>query len=192
MKSKRLKARELTHAEFIQTVNDAAATQARLLKIVARRDLAIVKIQQEFAETLGPLEMMIKALVTLAKKYATEHRAALLPKDKKSVELALATYGWRTGNRTVLPTSKKVTEEEILESMKECGLQAYIRTVEEIAKDKILADAKFDEVLGCHALENDEGALYTLPEISLKISQAESFYIEPKAESGETLKTEAA
>lgn len=188
--TKRLKAKPLTtEADFIRTINEAASLQSKAATLIAERDARIVEIQNEYAEQLSPIENEIDKLVALADGYAQSHRDALLPKGKKSVELAIASYGWRTGNRTVKLLSR-MTAEGVIAMLKGAGLGAYVRQVEEIAKDKILSDCKDDKTLHMHRVSvttADEDADVSLSSVGLKISQSETFFIEPKAESGETL-----
>jgi phage host-nuclease inhibitor protein Gam len=188
-KTNRIKAPALeTEAEFREEIAEIARLQNKVLALCARRDGAVQRLQETYALHIDPLDAEIDAKLALVEKYADAHRASLLPKDKKSVELATAVVGWRTGNRTVRPVGKRITEEEIIETLKACGLGAYVRTKDEIAKDRILADAKFDDVLNDDVLTASDGALHTLADVSLKITQSEAFYVEPKAPTGETLK----
>jgi phage host-nuclease inhibitor protein Gam len=200
MASKRLKIRTLANeAEFISTINSVAALQAAASKVIAKRDAEIVRIQQRYDETLTPIDNQIAALVALADDYANAHRAELLKGDKKSVDTACATYGWRTGNRTVKALGKKYTEEVIIDLLKEKDLEEYVRSVEVIAKDKILIDCTDNKTLTTpEYVEQASGEVaipaetIALADVGLKITQSESFYIEPKATSGETLKASEA
>lgn len=201
-KTKRLKAQPIaTESEFIATVNSAAARQAELIKIEAIRDAEIVKIQQGYAETVLLFETEIERLVERAATYAEAHRKELLPKERKSVELATAVYGWRTGTKKVGFASKAFTEALVIRALKAFGFEQYVRAVEEIAKDKIIADARSvpveggGEVLGLRKTIEQKGqpidVIVSLSDFGLKLTQSESFYIEPKAESGETIKPAA-
>jgi phage host-nuclease inhibitor protein Gam len=197
--SKRLKLQTLkTEREFHSTLNAIAALQAAANKVIAKRDAEIVAIQQRYAGTLDPITHELAALVALAEAYADEHRAELLPKDRKSVDTATCTYGWRTGNRTVRPLNKQWTEAKIIEALEHACLDDYVREVKEIAKDKILADCEDNKTLAQPAAIDEDGdeiipaETIALADVGVKITQSESFYIEPKAESGETLKASEA
>jgi phage host-nuclease inhibitor protein Gam len=187
----RLKAPALVNeVEFRVMISEIARIQNQLAVIVAKRDGAIQRIQSVYATRIEPLEAAIEAKLSLVEKYADENRSALLPKDKKSADTTLATFGWRLGNRTVKPLTKKHTPEVTIALLKELGLGAYVRKTEEIAKDLILADCKDDKTLAMLFVAGDETKTIEIPiaNAGLKIAQTETFYVEPKAESATTLK----
>lgn len=187
--TKRLKAPAIaTEEEFRAQVSEIAHLQNQVTAIAARRDGVVQRVQARYAEKIAPIDAAIDARLALVEKYAEAHRAELLPKDRKSADTVLAIFGWRTGNRTVKFTSKKVTEESAILALELAGLGIYVRTVKEIAKDKILADCKDDKTLPFTLGEKT----VTLEMLGLKIAQSETFYVEPKAETGETLKPVAA
>ena len=187
--TKRLKAPVISsEEEFRATITGIAQLQNQVLALCAKRDGAVQRVQAEFAERIDPVDDAIDAALSLVEKYADEHRAALLPKDRKSADTTLATFGSRTGNRTVKTTSKKIDEETVVAALKANHLGAYVRTVEAIAKEKILADVRYDEGVKADVLVSSNAALVVLAELGLKIAQSETFFVEPKAESGETLK----
>jgi hypothetical protein len=201
MKSSRLKPRPIdTEAEFFSTVNSAAARQAELHKIEAARDAQVVKIQQGYAETIELFESEITRLVERAAVYADEHRAELLPKDRKSVELATAIFGWRTGTKRDLQT-------ESGESHLHIGLpgSALFRKTERHAATfdcgrlRIGDDPIFcDLLLRAHVLLEPERFQRPNHQLIGELlrqqphAQSEGFFIEPKAPTGETLKSDAA
>lgn len=191
MSAKRLKARPIeSESEFRALVNQIAKLESEHLAIAARRDRAVQRINARYAVKLAPLDDEIDAMLARADAYAELHRTQLLPKDKKSVDLACATFGWRTGNRTVKITPKTISEEDVISALKIAGLGAYVRTCEEIAKDKILADCKDDLTLAAAnpaTPGEDKSQPVPLAQVHLKITQSETFYIEPKVETAETI-----
>ena len=194
--TKRIKAVTIsTREEFEQAANEAALIDTTILGLEVRRDQLIQRVRQRYAAKIDPLVEERDTLTTRAEKYAEGHRAELLPKDKKSVLLTLASFGWKLGNRAVKAISKKLDDQTIIANLKEAGLGSYVRTVEEIAKDKILADCKDDLTLAKLITDNFGDAVpvpVALLSVGLKITQADTFYIQPKEETGETLKaTEA-
>lgn len=204
--SNRIKSNSLkTREQFNAAVDAAANFDVTIRYINARRDRAIQRIQLKFGMKTAPLELQRDAQAALAAEYAEAHRKELLPdeKKKKSADTAGATFGWRTGNRTVRTASKKFTEETVIEALKEQGLGTYVATVETIAKARILQDAGDDDTTLQRDLRDEEGQLVakdgvqqkeavTLATVGLKITQAESFFIEPKVETAEAIKTEQA
>lgn len=200
MKSTRLKTQPLaSRAEFNTAVDSAANFATMIAYIEARRDKAIQRLQKFYGDKIVPLAVQRDLQVQLAETYADAHRAELLTKDRKSAEVATASFGWRTGMPAVKFISKKITEESAIAVLKQFGLGAYVRTVEQLAKDKILADAKTidtaeGKVVGLPAVLNEkgepapEGATFPLTNAGLKITQTETFYIEPKLETAEAIK----
>lgn len=191
--TKRLKAPSLaSEAEFRALVDEIAALQAIAAEAIAKRELIVQRIQQRYAIRLQPIEDAIDAKLALVEKYAEEHRAELLPKDRKSAETTLATFGWRTGNRTVSALGKKWTLSAIITALKVFGLSRYIRTTPELAKELLLAECTDDKTVtvtvGGDPVAGFVKKQVALADVGLKITQKETFYIEPKAENAETLK----
>ena len=81
---------------------------------------------------------------------------------------SLQYLGFRTG-QPKLKTKKGFTWAAVLELLKKFG-KDYIRTVEEPAKDKLLANREDEE---CQQLMEDCGIL---------VAQDKTFYVEPKKE----------
>lgn len=75
--------------------------------------------------------------------FATENRDELFSK-KKSMETAHGVLGFRTGTPK-LKTRKGFTWAAVLELLKEFN-PAYVRTSEEVAKDKLLADRESEDM----------------------------------------------
>jgi phage host-nuclease inhibitor protein Gam len=193
-KTKRIKVSPLSNTiEFHAAVSEIAALEAKLRGIEAERDTALQAVNKEFDARTEPVAAAIKAISGLALAYAEAHRSELLPKDAKSVRLSFATFGWRTGNRTValLPNVKA---EHVINTMKAGGLaDSYVRVNEEINREAILADCKDDKTLPY--LRKIDGLMQklTLASIGLRISQRETFYVEPVSatDAAETIKPEA-
>lgn len=78
------------------------------------------------------------------------------------------TIGFRSGNPK-LKSAKGFTWKSILELVKD-RMHNYIRTKEEVAKDKILAD------------KDNKDIKQLITQCGIEIVQEESFYIEPKEE----------
>ncbi len=193
-KTTRIKVSPLANTiEFHSAVAELAALELKKRTIETERDIALQAINQEFDAQIAPVAAAMKSISGLALAYAEAHRAELLPKDAKSVRLSLATYGWRTGNRTVALLSR-VTVENVINALKAIGLgDQYVRTKEEIARDVILADCKDDKTLPYHRPVGDVMQPVTLSEVGLKIAQSETFFVEPVSatDAAETIKPAA-
>lgn len=193
MKSIRIKAQQLeTRAEFNAAVDAAANYATMIAYIEARRDKAIVRLQQKFGEKIAPLAVQRDAQVQLAETYADAHRKELLPKDRKSADIPTATFGWREGNRTV-QVLQKLKADAVVAKLKEVGLASYVRTTEEIAKDKILADCRNGKTIPlAPKTEGGRRRHVATARASLRITQGETFFIQPKVETIAAVKTAAA
>jgi phage host-nuclease inhibitor protein Gam len=199
--TKRLKAQPITdRAEFLALVAEIAALEAESRAHAALRDIEIAAITAKHEGDIAPLAEKIKGKLALVEAYAEEHRAELLPKDAKSAKTEAATYGWRVGNRTVKFMSR-VSEAQAISALKQLGLGAYVRTEEAVAKNLILCDCEDDVHLIAAFLENGQpvvkaGAVVTrtvpLANVGLKITQAETFFIEPASADANTVKAQTA
>ena len=96
--------------------------------------------------------------------------------------MAHGTIGFRTGTPK-LKTMKGFTWASALTLVKKY-IPGYVRTNEEIAKDKLLADRELEEV---DFIENDimqkkVPMAKAMAECGILVTQEESFYVEPKKE----------
>ena len=130
--------------------------------------------EQAFAE-FAAADAKVQNVLNAAKEksfevlqaFAVENREELFSK-KKSVESAHGVFGFRTGTPK-LKNLKGFTWAAVTNLVKEL-MPDYIRTSEELAKDKLLADRELPEV-----------AEY-FPKIGVQVVQEETFYVEPKKE----------
>lgn len=165
-----------TREEFDAAVNLAAKLQTEIRTITAKRDKLVQRAQALFTNSLSVRTAQLKAIAALAEKYAEANRDELLPAKAKSASTTLATFGFRLGNPTLSLLNKKCSWEGVVLACKLLKFPKFIRTVEEADKDAIKAATLTDEQR-------------TL--LGVKITQSESFFIEPNVEGGETIKAEA-
>lgn len=165
-----------------EQANDAfanyAKADAQINKINADIELQCAKIREKRADELTRLsDEREKAFDTL-QAYAVENQAELFTK-KKSLEMTHGTIGFRTGTPK-LKTLKGFTWASALNLVKEF-LPSFIRTTEEIAKDKLLADRDTryyegaDDTVGVPMAEQ-------MAKCGIAVTQDETFYVEPKKE----------
>lgn len=102
--------------------------------------------------------------------FATENQAELFTK-KKSLDMTHGTIGFRTGTPK-LKTLKGFTWASAVNLVKEF-LPSFIRTSEEVAKDKLLAD------------RDEEGMTEKMAKCGIQVVQDETFYVDPKKEETE-------
>lgn len=160
-----------------------AKADASIDKINAEIELQCAKIREKHQADLTRLTAERDASFDMLQSFAMENQAELFSK-KKSLDMAHGTIGFRTGTPK-LKTLKGFTWASALELVK-TFLPSYIRKIEEIAKDKLLADRDMDEV--------DVTDRMVLQQISMKAAMAkcgiqvvqdETFYVEPKKEDAE-------
>ena len=172
-KQKKVVISGITNEKMESAMADFARADARIQKITATMDVEMTRIREKYQEELGKLtEEKDRAFETL-QVYAMEQRETLFCK-KKSLDTIHGTIGFRTGTPK-LKTLKGFTWASVTNLLKEF-LPGYIRTVDEPAKDKILADRESDEVKE------------KLGKVGLSVVQDESFYVEPKKEESEKLR----
>ena len=154
-----------------EMANEAFATYAKAdaqyQKIIAEIELQCARIREKKQEELTALAAERDAAFDTLQTFATENQAELFAK-KKSLEMVHGTIGFRTGTPK-LKTLKGFTWASAKNLVCEF-LPAFIRTTEEIAKDKLLAD------------RDVEGMTEKMAQCGIMVAQDETFYVEPKKE----------
>ncbi|MBR1922159.1 MAG: host-nuclease inhibitor Gam family protein [Paludibacteraceae bacterium] len=154
-----------------EQANDAFATYAKadaqIQKINAEIELQCAKIREKQADRLSQLDAEREQAFDTLQAYAVENQAELFSK-KKSLDMAHGTIGFRTGTPK-LKTLKGFTWASVLQMVREF-LPGYVRTSEEVAKDKLLAD------------RDEEGMYDKMAKCGITVAQDETFYVEPKKE----------
>ena len=150
-----------------QAFADYATADAKVQGITARMDGEMTRIREKYADQLAELGEVKERNFEVLQTYATENKDALFSK-KKSMESAHGVFGFRTGTPK-LKNLKGFTWAAVTNLCREL-LPDYIRTTEELAKDKLLADRSIEEIAEF------------FPKIGVQVVQDETFYIEPKKE----------
>ena len=154
-----------------ETADEAFATFAKadasINKINAEIELQCAKNREKYQDKLASLTSDRECAFDTLQAYATENQAELFTK-KKSLDMAHGTIGFRTGTPK-LKTLKGFTWASALNLVKEF-LPDFIRTSEEVAKDKLLAD------------RDVEGMTDSMAKCGIQVVQDETFYVEPKKE----------
>lgn len=171
--AKRVKKTVLTNISESQ-MNEAltayAKADASIVKINADLDVKFTKLRDEKADELAKLETEKSEAFDLVQAFALENKDTQFSK-KKSLELSHGVIGFRIGTPK-LKNKKGFTWAAVINLLKEF-LPGYVRTVDEPAKDKLLAD------------RNDEAVAPLLEKVGVEVVQDESFYIELKKEVSE-------
>ncbi len=144
-----------------------AKSDAQIAKIQADIELQCAKIREKYADKLAELDGIKENAFDTLQVYAMENKAELFTK-KKSLDMVHGVIGFRTGTPK-LKTLKGFTWASALQLVREF-LPGYIRTTEEITKDKLLADRDVENMV-------DEMA-----RCGITVAQDETFYVEPKKE----------
>ncbi|MBS5642555.1 MAG: host-nuclease inhibitor Gam family protein [Alistipes sp.] len=144
-----------------------ATADAEMQSINAAMDKEFVAIRERNAERLAELEQQKIESFEVMQVFATEQREVLFSK-RRSLETTHGIIGFRTGTPK-LKTRRGFTWAAALELVREF-LPSYIRTSEEVAKDKLLADRENEQLQPL------------MQKCGIDVVQEESFYVEPKKE----------
>lgn len=144
-----------------------ATADAEVQCINAAMDKEFVAIREQYADRLAELEDEKRDAFAVMQVFATEQREALFTK-RRSLETTHGIIGFRTGTPK-LKTRRGFTWAAVLELVREF-LPSYIRTSEEVAKDKLLADRENEQLQPL------------MQKCGIDVVQEESFYVEPKKE----------
>lgn len=161
----------VTREQMEAAFGDYATADASIVKITATMDAEFTKIRERNADRLATLAAHREKAYEIVQVYATENRDTLFAK-RKSSENAHGVFGFRTGTPK-LKTKKGLTWGGVLELLKIHAPQ-FVRTIEEVAKDKLLADREAEEVA------------LLMPKIGVEVAREETFFIELKKEETET------
>lgn len=162
-----------------------AKADASINKINATLELTIAKIREKYQTELTALTQERDLAFETLQAFATENQAELFSK-KKSLDMAHGTIGFRTGTPK-LKTLKGFTWASALELVKAFMPSSYIRKVEEIAKDKLLADRDLEDVKITESglMEQEVTMKVAMAKCGIQVVQDETFYVEPKKEEAE-------
>jgi phage host-nuclease inhibitor protein Gam len=176
MKSPRIKKQlspTLTRSDIDLLLSDLQLTCANEQRILALKNEQIAKVEQSYALDLAALDTAKATLTGQIQRWAEANPAEF--GKKKSIETPCGKFGFRTGTPKLSPLNRKWTWASILAAMKSNPFWAgWVRIKEEVDKEKILADARPSE------LSTD-----LLATVGIRVTQDETFFIEPKLEQSE-------
>lgn len=128
-----------------QAFADFAAADAKCQNLTSKMDIEMTRIREKYADQLAELSDVKERNFEIMQAFAVENKDELFSK-KKSIESAHGVFGFRTGTPK-LKNLKGFTWAAVTNLCKEL-LPQYIRTSEELAKDKLLADRENPELAG--------------------------------------------
>jgi phage host-nuclease inhibitor protein Gam len=157
----------VTRERMEESFGEYALADAKIQGINAKMDAEITKIRDKNAADLARLQKQKDDSFAVLETYAIENREELFSK-KKSMDTAHGTIGFRTGTPK-LKTQKGFTWAAVLALLKTTN-KAYVRTTEEVAKDKLLTDRETKK------------AQELMQKVGIRVDQDETFFVEPKKE----------
>lgn len=172
MRQKKTVITGVTRDEMEDAFGRYATADAEVVRINATMDKQFVEIREANADKLAELEQEKKDAFEIMQAFATVNKDELFAK-RRSLESTHGTLGFRTGTPKLKP-KKGFTWSAVLEMVKSF-MPGYVRTVEEVAKDKMLAD------------RDEEGVAEKMEKCGVLVVQDETFFVEPKKEGGESL-----
>jgi phage host-nuclease inhibitor protein Gam len=149
-----------------EVLGQYAQATSHLKKLEAELELKIKKLRDQQQSKIDELVNARTEAFNMLNQYADKHKDDLFAK-RRSKEYAHGTIGYRIGTPKVKP--KGITLKKALDLIKTMNLP-FVRTKEEIDKDKIIASRE------------DEGVMTKLSKIGLHVVQDETFYVETKDE----------
>lgn len=182
MKKTRIK---LPQIPELKTRDDAESTMTELAqvlnnqrKITALRDAMVLDINSRFEGALTECDQAIQLKTQQLRAWA-DTNPDQFPKGRKSLDLVSGTLGFRTGTPKLALLSRSWTWDKVLEKLRTLASR-FIRTKEEVDKEAILAEY-------AQAPSPDLLSLY-----GVKVTQDETFYIEPKLTDTDARQTQEA
>jgi phage host-nuclease inhibitor protein Gam len=153
-----------TRAEMEALVGQIAELKIYETKTKALMDERLTEIRSEYEVQLGAAAEDIEYRMELARAWAEANPMEF--GHLKSIEMSHGVIGFRTGTPKLKPLSGW-TWDRVLEKLLRLGYDQFLRTKTEVDKEAII---------GCREdlLDGD------LKAMGIKITQDESFYVEPK------------
>ena len=157
----------VTEERFTAALAAYALASADGRKLEAAMEKELAKVREKYAPRIKEhADVMVKELEQI-EVYCTENKDVLFSK-KRSMETVHGVVGFRLGTPT-LKTLPKFTWAKVLDKLK-AVLPDYVRTKEEVDKERLLGD-RTDDLVAPH-----------LAEVGVYVDQDERFFIELKKE----------
>lgn len=166
-REKKVLVQGITREQADESFAAYASSDARIQQITAKMDSEMTKIREKYQVELAELMEDKDKCFEIMQAFAIENKNDLFAK-KKSIETTHGIYGFRLGTPK-LKTMKGFTWPAITKLLLEF-LPNHVRTVDEPAKDKLLADRENPEV----------SKLFS--KVGIYVDQDETFFVEPKKE----------
>jgi phage host-nuclease inhibitor protein Gam len=161
-------------------MNDLALAMANQRRELAKRDAAVLAINKHHEGNLAAYDQAIQRLTCQLRDWA-ETSPNEFPKDRKSIQMTSGILGFRTGTPKLALLSRAWTWEKVLNALRNsCMGAGFIRTKEEVDKDGLLGS------YSTRSLDAQQ-----LASAGMKVTQDETFYVEPDLTPFETRQTQS-
>ena len=134
---------------------------------ITSMDRAITAVRERYEISLQTIDKVILEKTSLLETWAAANPDEF-PKNRKSIDLVHAVVGYRTG-MPKLKTLLRWTWAKVLEALQTSGESGYIRTKEDVDKEKILSDFAQNQLTAAD-----------LKVHGMLVVQDETFFVEPK------------
>jgi len=160
----------LNRSQAEAMVGAMAASTNAILKVTAEMDARILAVKKEYESGLAVMQAANAARMESLKIWALANPAEF-PKDRKSIDFLSGTLGFRTGTPKVELLNRKWNWKKVLTAIQERAF-SFVRSTAEVDKEAIIEFA---------AAEKDKASLQAkvLDPIGVKVTQDETFYVEP-------------
>ena len=170
-----------TRDEAETVMNELALAVNNQRKLAAQRDAMILTINQRYESPFAEVDQAIKAKTDALRVWA-ETNPDQFPKGRKSVEMVSGILGFRTGTPKLALLTRAFNWDKVLKLLRAVSpWRNYIRTKEEVDKEAILGN--YSQTPDKPSMDMD------LRRFGLKVTQDETFYVEPKLAEIETRQT---
>lgn len=153
--TKRVKPQLMTLADLAavdRALHDIALEQIAIRRIEADAEEKVQAVRKEAAEKAEANQIRIKMLETAIRNYAEIHKAEILPKGKKTIELNFGLIGFRLSTKISVKAST-------LGLLQKLGFLDGVRIKEEVNKE-VLKDWDDDKLRLVDAKRKREDVFY--------------------------------
>lgn len=161
----------VTRDDAESCMNDLALAANNQRKLLAERDALVLKINSRYESPLAECAETLTEKTDALRAWA-EANNDQFPAGRKSLALVSGTLGFRTGTPKLSLVSRAWNWDKVLQIIEQMPLwQAFVRSKKEVDKESILTQRSQDP---------DKSTFdHELKRIGLRVSQDESFFIEP-------------
>jgi phage host-nuclease inhibitor protein Gam len=137
--------------EVVANIRTLGDVRRDLMRTQANMNDEIAEITQHYADEIDAARAQITELQEAIQAWCEAHRAELCPGRAKTANLTTGEVSWRQRPPSVSVRGK----EAVIEALHNFGLARFIRTIEEVNKEAILADV--DAVAGIAGIKITSG-----------------------------------